>query len=200
LTFCAFYLTYHRAMKTLITLTIAASMLHFTIAQAQQNPQPTQPAPSAQAQPCTPMPPQPPSAVSNRVHFHLPTALQRALDKQRAELEKKTGIQLAPITPDDLTKQVQKPCTPAPALSSPTTNTLHPGPPPSAGAPSSIGKQTPAQAAPAPSNGAATVSPKQADFYADVLACLLKRQRDNDPSDPSTCIPSPPTTTTAPKQ
>ena len=188
-------------MKTLITLTIAASMLHFTIAQAQQNPQPTQPAPSVQAQPCTPMPPQPPSAVSNRVHFHLPTSLQRALDKQRAELEKKTGIQLPPITPDDITKQPQKPCKPAPAPSAAAANTSQPQPPASAGAPFNTGKQTTAQGgAPAPSNGAATVSPEQSDFYADELACLLKRQRDNDPSDPSTCIPSPPTTTTTPKQ
>jgi hypothetical protein len=186
-------------MITKTILLSAAVLLGSTALQAQQAATP-QPSPASQAQPCTPMPPQPPSAVSNRVHFHLPTSLQRALDKERAELEKKTGIQLAPITPDDITKQAQKPCKPAPAASAAAANTSQPQPPASAGAPFNTGKQTTAQGAPAPSNGAATVSPKQSDFYADELACLLKRQRDNDPSDPSTCIPSPPTTTTTPKQ
>jgi hypothetical protein len=189
-------------MKTLFAIATMLILAASMISQAQQNMQPTQPQPAPKAQTdCTPTTPQPPSEVSKHVHFHLPTALQKAIDKQRAEIEKKTGIQLPPITPDDITKQPQKPCKPAPAPSAAAANTSQPQPPASAGAPFNTGKQTTAQGgAPAPSNGAATVSPEQSDFYADELACLLKRQRDNDPSDPSTCIPSPPTTTTAPKQ
>jgi hypothetical protein len=190
-------------MFTKTTLLIIAVLCGSLAIQAQQNPQPAQPAQPTitQTLPCAPTTQQAPSEVSKHVHFHLPTALQKAIDKQRAEIEKKTGIQLAPITPDDITKQVQKPCKPAPAASAAAANTSQPQPPASAGAPFNTGKQTTAQGgAPAPSNGAPTVSPKQSDFYADELACLLKRQRDNDHSDPSTCIPSPPTTTTTPKQ
>lgn len=187
-------------MNTKTTLLLAAALLASPALKAQQNPQPTQPQPAPEAQTdCTPTTPQPPSELGKHVHFHLPSSVRKVWDENRQKISNRTGIDIGPPpSPTDIVKQPQKPCTPAPP---PTPSTLKPpanqvSPTP----PGSTVQQPPRQAAPAPSNGAATVSPKQSDFYADELACLLKRQRDNDPSDPSTCIPSPPTTTTAPKQ
>lgn len=97
-------------MKTPITLLALVALLA-GLSQAQQ-PQP-QPAPTQpQAAPCvTTPPPQPPKGW----HFNLPQGLQQAIDKQRQQIQNKTGLTI-PSTQDlaNQAKQAASPCSKAP--------------------------------------------------------------------------------------
>jgi hypothetical protein len=98
-------------MKTPITLLALVALLA-GLSQAQQ-PQP-QPAPTQpQAAPCVTTPtPQPPKGW----HLNIPKGLQQAIDKQRQQIQNKTGLTI-PSTQDltNQAKQAVSPCGKAPA-------------------------------------------------------------------------------------
>jgi hypothetical protein len=99
-------------MKTPITL-LALSALLAGFSQAQQ-PQPQPATPQPQAAPCATTPtPQPPKGWN----FKLPQGLQQAIDKQRQQIQNKTGLTI-PSTQDltNQAKQAVSPCGKAPAL------------------------------------------------------------------------------------
>lgn len=114
---------------------LTAGLVAAMTLQAQQNPQPqtVQPAPQAQAAlpakpDCTLTQPKPPTDGQKHFHFHMPAAVQQTLDKQRAQIENKTGITVPTVSPDDLVKKGQKapkPCTsiPTPVTSVPPAST-----------------------------------------------------------------------------
>jgi hypothetical protein len=103
-------------MKTsLLLLTALLAALTIT---AQQNPAPEQPQPAKPDAGCIAAPPKPQPPP---IRFKLPAKIQQALDKQKAEFERKTGIILPPPPPPGMPKPpVQKPCPPA-AAPAPTT-------------------------------------------------------------------------------
>ena len=94
--------------KTIAALTLAAMIAYSGHGQQVTNSQPTQP----QTTPCTPAP-KPPKGF----HFGIPPKLQQAIDKQRQQIQNKTG-QTVPST-DEVKKDLQpKPC-PAPGKAQP---------------------------------------------------------------------------------
>lgn len=136
--------------KPIITLALVASLA--IASQAQQTPQP-QPVPAQpQTAPCTTTTtPQPPKG------WHLPQGLQQAIDKQRQQIQNKTGLTI-PSTQDlaNQAKQAMSPCGKAPA------------PPP---APQPIPAPTPVPQAPAKVT-APPVPPSEVSPSVYGFACL----------------------------
>jgi hypothetical protein len=103
---------------------LTAGLMAAIALQAQQNPQTqtVQPIPHAQSAlpalpDCTPTQPKPPTAAPKGFHFHLPASVQKVINNGHAQIEKKTGITVPTVSPDDLAKQglkAPKPCTPTP--------------------------------------------------------------------------------------
>ena len=104
-------------MKSSILSLAAATFLTVQVSQAQQSPNPvTQPQPQAQPAPvpCVPHVADP----SKQIRIKPNSRWQILLEKQRARIEKQTGITLPDRSLDDLARQAQAPA-PCPA---PPTN------------------------------------------------------------------------------
>jgi hypothetical protein len=108
-------------MKTSIFTLVAVAYVLAAPSQAQQSSSPAQP----QAAPCQPsQPPQPPKGMK----FDLPKGLKQALDKQRQQIQNKTGLTIP--SSDDIKQQVQQAAASAPCLQPPAPKPLTPSPAP----------------------------------------------------------------------
>jgi len=92
-------------MTKTISGILTAALLAGMAARAQQTTPPTQ-APQMKEVPCPPNLPKSPKGI----RFHLPKKIQDQLNKKLAGISQTTGVDLAPPSPADLAKQVQKPC------------------------------------------------------------------------------------------
>jgi hypothetical protein len=95
-------------------LLIPAALVAALAIQAQPGPQPQQSQPTAKPETGCDATPAPPKAPGKGFHFKLPKKVQEALDKQRARIERDTGISVPDISPEEIARQAAaKPCPPA---------------------------------------------------------------------------------------
>jgi hypothetical protein len=176
-------------MTTKIYYLLSIALLGCLPVLAQQNPQPlTLPPLAVSAQPdCAPATAQPPNTLTQGIHFHIPSALQK-------KIETSTGIQIPNLTPQDLAKRPQKPCRPAPAIPASPAIAAQPDPQASATALYNIILQAQKPTTTAPLASPATV-PNQPEIDPAALEYIIAHlQR------PCTAAPAIPITTTTPKK
>jgi hypothetical protein len=127
-------------MKTLVSILLFAAVVFPVLGYGQQTPPPQPLQTQGNLSPCNGT--TNPATLPNRFHFKIPPALQRQIDKQRQQIENKTGITLP--TTDEVIQDIRqpKPCVPTPVA---------PALPPSAVAPVVQAAPAPAPTVPAPS-------------------------------------------------
>jgi hypothetical protein len=143
-----------------ITKLLFIAALSLPTAVPAQQPQQPQPAPQQpQAAPCAP--PQRPQ-LPKGTKLDLPKGLKQMLEKQRQQIQNKTGLTIP--SPDDIKQQVQQAAASAPC-SQPAPQTPKPPVPP-----------TPATPAPATPVKPTYVCPPKATLIAGYAYCLMPDQ------------------------